>query len=112
MASPSRLVPNTTALMAMPGKITSQGAVRTYSAADSESMRPQEGCGSGTPSPRNASADFDQDGRAELRGRQHDQRRQRVGQHVVDGDARLAHADGARRLHDTASRAATACWSG
>ena len=43
--------------MATPGKITSQGAVRTYSAADSESMRPHEGCGSGIPSPRNASAD-------------------------------------------------------
>src|SRR6185295_4087771 len=56
-ASPNRLVPNTTALMATPGKITSQGAVRTYSAADSDSMRPQEGCGSGTPSPRKASAD-------------------------------------------------------
>src|SRR5260370_10285342 len=30
----SRLVPNTVRLMATPGKITSQGAVRTYSAAD------------------------------------------------------------------------------
>src|SRR3954466_705379 len=28
-----------------------------YSAADSESMRPQDGCGSGMPSPRNDSAD-------------------------------------------------------
>src|SRR6266853_7023181 len=54
-ASPSRLVPNTMRLMARPGKTTSQGAVRTYSAADSESMRPQEGCGSGTPSPRKES---------------------------------------------------------
>src|SRR5260370_9445677 len=42
-ASPSKLVPNTTRLMATPGKITSQGAVRTYSAADSDSIRPQEG---------------------------------------------------------------------
>src|SRR5262249_1592635 len=42
-ASPSKLVPNTTRLMATQGKITSQGAVRTYSAADSESIRPQEG---------------------------------------------------------------------
>src|SRR5262249_57494825 len=50
-ASPSRLVPNTTRLMATPGKITSQGAVRTYSAADSESIRPQEGYGSGMPGP-------------------------------------------------------------
>ena len=33
-ASPNRLVPNTTALMATPGKTTSQGAVRTYSAAE------------------------------------------------------------------------------
>src|SRR6185437_13244887 len=54
-ASPSRLVPKTARLMAMPGKITSQGAVRTYSAADSDSMRPQEGCGSGTPRPRKES---------------------------------------------------------
>src|SRR5215475_748671 len=56
-ASPNRLVPNTARLMAMPGKITSHGAVRTYSAADSDSMRPQDGCGSGTPSPRKARAD-------------------------------------------------------
>ena len=54
-ASPNRLVPNTARLMATPGKITSQGAVRTYSAADSDSMRPQDGCGSGTPRPRNDS---------------------------------------------------------
>src|SRR5882672_5721063 len=55
-ASPSRLVPNTARLIATPGKITSHGAVRTYSAADSDSIRPQDGCGSGTPSPRNESA--------------------------------------------------------
>ena len=42
-ASPNRLVPNTARLIAIPGKITSHGAVRTYSAADSESMRPQDG---------------------------------------------------------------------
>ena len=42
-ASPNRLVPNTARLMAMPGKITSHGAVRTYSAADSDSIRPQDG---------------------------------------------------------------------
>ena len=42
-ASPNRLVPNTARLIAMPGKITSHGAVRTYSAADSDSMRPQDG---------------------------------------------------------------------
>src|SRR6185437_2920936 len=54
-ASPRRLVPNTTRLMAMPGNTTSQGAVRTYSAADSDSMRPQEGCGSGMPRPRKES---------------------------------------------------------
>src|SRR5262249_44096979 len=54
-ASPNRLVPNTARLMATPGKITSHGATRTYSAADSESIRPQEGCGSGTPRPRNDS---------------------------------------------------------
>src|SRR6266849_3581283 len=42
-ASPNRLVPKTTRLMAMPGKTTSHGAVRTYSAADSESIRPHEG---------------------------------------------------------------------
>src|SRR5207253_9592172 len=54
-ASPNRLVPNTARLIATPGKITSHGAVRTYSAADSDSMRPQDGCGSGTPSPRNES---------------------------------------------------------
>ena len=45
-------MPNTAALITRPGNITSQGATRTYSAAASESMRPQEGCGSGTPSPR------------------------------------------------------------
>src|SRR5262249_12947769 len=56
-ASPNRLVPNTARLMATPGKITSHGAVRTYSAADSDSMRPQEGCGSGMPRPRNDSED-------------------------------------------------------
>src|ERR671926_380647 len=55
-ASPRRFVPNTTRLIARPGKITSQGAVRTYSAADSESMRPHEGCGSGMPRPRKESA--------------------------------------------------------
>src|SRR5436305_192 len=42
-ASPNRLVPNTARLMATPGKITSHGAVRTYSAADSDSMRPHDG---------------------------------------------------------------------
>ena len=42
-ASPNRLVPNTVMLMATPGKITSHGAVRTYSAADSDSMRPHDG---------------------------------------------------------------------
>src|SRR5215831_7905834 len=55
-ASPRRLVPNTARLMAMPGKMTSHGAVRTYSAADCDNMRPQEGYGSGTPRPRNDSA--------------------------------------------------------
>src|ERR1700712_1960764 len=54
-ASPNRLAPNTTRLIARPGKITSQGAERMYSAADSESMRPQDGYGSGTPRPRNDS---------------------------------------------------------
>src|SRR5579885_109618 len=54
-ASPNRLVPNTARLMARRGKITSQGAVRTYSAADSDNMRPHDGCGSGTPRPRNDS---------------------------------------------------------
>src|SRR3984893_8717748 len=52
-ASPNRLVPNTARLIAIPGKITSHGAVRTYSAADSESMRPHDGYGSGMPRPRN-----------------------------------------------------------
>ena len=42
-ASPNRLVPNTARLIATPGKITSHGAVRTYSAADSDSMRPHDG---------------------------------------------------------------------
>src|SRR5205823_12499273 len=55
-ASPRRLVPNTASEIAAPGKITSHGATRTYSAADSESIRPHEGCGSGTPRPRNESA--------------------------------------------------------
>src|ERR1700694_1113072 len=54
-ASPNRLVPNTARLMAKPGKITSQGAVRTYSAADPDSMRPRDGYGSGMPRPRNDS---------------------------------------------------------
>src|SRR5207244_11078595 len=54
-ASPKRLVPKTVRLMATPGKITSQGAVRTYSAADSDNMRPHEGYGSGMPRPRNDS---------------------------------------------------------
>src|SRR6185312_5801284 len=55
-ASPNRLVPNTARLIAIPGKITSHGAVRTYSAADSDSIRPQDGYGSGMPRPRNDSA--------------------------------------------------------
>src|SRR5262249_22917559 len=55
-ASPRRFVPNTARLMAIPGKMTSHGAVRTYSAADCDNMRPQEGNGSGTPRPRNDSA--------------------------------------------------------
>src|SRR5262245_6006477 len=55
-ASPSRLVPNTASEIAAPGKMTSHGATRTYSAADSESIRPQDGCGSGTPRPRKESA--------------------------------------------------------
>src|SRR5437764_8327604 len=55
-ASPKRFVPNTASEIATPGKITSHGATRTYSAADSDSIRPHEGCGSGTPSPRNDSA--------------------------------------------------------
>ena len=42
-ASPKRFVPNTARLMAMPGKMTSHGAVRTYSAADCDNMRPQDG---------------------------------------------------------------------
>src|SRR5262245_4867159 len=54
-ASPRRFVPNTPKLMASPGKITNQGAVRTYSAADSDSILPQEGCGSGIPRPKNES---------------------------------------------------------
>ena len=39
---------------------------------------------------------LDQDGRAELRGREHDQRRQRIGQHMADRDRELVHADRAR----------------
>src|ERR1019366_5892081 len=54
-ASPNRLVPNTARLIAIPGKMTSHGAVRTYSAADSDSMRPHDGYGSGMPRPRNDS---------------------------------------------------------
>src|SRR6201999_164481 len=54
-ASPNRLVPNTARLIATPGKITSHGAVRTYSAADSDSIRPHDGYGSGMPRPRNES---------------------------------------------------------
>src|SRR5262249_16685248 len=54
-ASPRRFVPNTTKLMARPGKITNQGAVRTYSAADSDSILPHEGCGSGMPRHKNES---------------------------------------------------------
>src|SRR6202035_1065744 len=54
-ASPNRLVPNTARLTASPGKITSHGATRTYSAADSDSMRPHDGWGSGMPRPRNDS---------------------------------------------------------
>src|SRR5439155_25651615 len=42
-ASPSRFDPNTARLIVMPGKRTSQGAFRAYSAADTESMRPQDG---------------------------------------------------------------------
>src|SRR5262249_51879726 len=42
-ASPNRLGQNTASLIEIPGKMTSPGAVRTYSAADSESMRPKEG---------------------------------------------------------------------
>ena len=46
---------NIAKLMASPGNITSHGASIAYSAADSESIRPQEGYGSGIPSPRNDS---------------------------------------------------------
>src|SRR5205807_2133276 len=54
-ASPNKLVPNTARLIAIPGKITSHGATRTYSAADSDSIRPHDGYGSGMPRPRNDS---------------------------------------------------------
>ncbi len=40
----------------MPGKSTRCGAFCAYSAADTDSMRPHEGYGSGTPSPRKDSA--------------------------------------------------------
>src|SRR5215475_894416 len=99
MASPSRLVPNTTMLMATPGKMTSHGAVRTYSAADSDSMRPQDGCGSGTPSPRNASADSTRIAEPNC-AVQHVLPNTLAPLIVLDGDPRLAHADGARRLHE------------
>src|SRR5215207_10121417 len=39
----SKVTANTVMLMATPGKMTSHGAVRTYSAADSDSMRPHDG---------------------------------------------------------------------
>ena len=37
----------------MPGKSTRCGAFCAYSAADTDSMRPHDGYGSGTPIPRN-----------------------------------------------------------
>src|ERR1700733_16332757 len=37
--------------------MTNHGAVRTYSAADSDSILPQDGYGSGTPRPRKDSED-------------------------------------------------------
>src|SRR6185295_14023873 len=52
-ASPKRLEPNTARLMARPGKSTRCGAFWAYSAAETESIRPHDGYGSGTPSPRN-----------------------------------------------------------
>src|SRR5437762_1923793 len=54
-ASPSRFEPNTARLIAIPGKSTRWGAFCAYSAAETESMRPHDGYGSGTPSPRNDS---------------------------------------------------------
>ncbi len=42
-ASPSRLLANTTRLIASPGKITTHGAFWANSAAETESIRPQEG---------------------------------------------------------------------
>src|SRR5262245_61045340 len=55
-ASPSRFEPKTARLMAMPGKSTSQGAFWANSAAETDSIRPHDGYGSGTPRPRKESA--------------------------------------------------------
>src|SRR6185369_7346107 len=51
-ASPNRLDPNTARLIARPGYSTRCGAFCAYSAAETESMRPHDGYGSGTPRPR------------------------------------------------------------
>src|SRR5262249_61550427 len=43
---------------------------------------------------------LDQDRRADLGRGEHDERRERVRQHVDERDARLAHTDRARGLHE------------
>src|SRR2546426_666629 len=54
-ASPSKFEPKTARLIATPGNSTRCGAFCAYSAAETDSIRPQEGYGSGTPRPRNDS---------------------------------------------------------
>src|SRR3954463_3713979 len=53
--SPKRLNPNTAMLIAMPGAIASHGARSRNCMPAPRSMRPQDGVGSNTPSPRNDS---------------------------------------------------------
>ena len=97
-ASPSRLVPNTARLIAAPGKITSHGATRTYSAADFGQHAAPGGMRLRHAEAEERERGLDQDGGAELRGREHDQRRQRVRQHVAQRDGKFVHPDRARRL--------------
>src|SRR5205085_2377077 len=56
-ASPSMLKPNTTTEIATPGQMAIQGALYMYVRPEPDSIEPHDGCGGGTPYPRNDSAD-------------------------------------------------------
>ncbi len=98
-ASPSRLVPKTARLMAAPGKRTSHGAFWAYSDAETDSIRPQEGYGSGTPRPRKDSAASTRMALPKLRRGENHEGPDGVRQDVPEGHAEMADAQGAGRLH-------------